>query len=409
MKKLHMRFTAAVFAVFEAFAAALILFSMNSPQASAVVFSAEADPDTGSGGKIEITVENRDLYGECSVSIDGGISYTALINKRIIFGSLKAGSYNICVKADGEVSGMKTLSVSNSSGNSNTPAIAVSADCTAGSAPYLCELHVTIDSFDSSKRYMISLDGGTTWRMVKEQTTVFRDLLASSYDVLVKDSGNSSHTSDVMTVKAFNTNIPSAAGVKAESLLQNPELPTGCEITSLAMALRYLGFDISKTELADSCLEKGAYRESDFRSVFVGDPRLKDSYGCYSSVIRRSADSFLTSEGAPYRSVDLTGCDISAVYGCIADGYPVIVWATIEMEEPRIGRTWIDKASGKSVTWISGEHCLLMTGYDLEKGIAYINDPLAGAVTYDLDLFKERFLQMGSQAVVICPSEEEHK
>ena len=39
-------------------------------------------------------------------------------------------------------------------------------------------------------------------------------------------------------------------------ILQNPELPNGCEITSLCMLLRYLGFDADKCLLADNYLPR---------------------------------------------------------------------------------------------------------------------------------------------------------
>ena len=39
-------------------------------------------------------------------------------------------------------------------------------------------------------------------------------------------------------------------------ILQNPELPNGCEITSLCMLLRYLGFDADKCILADRYLPR---------------------------------------------------------------------------------------------------------------------------------------------------------
>lgn len=37
---------------------------------------------------------------------------------------------------------------------------------------------------------------------------------------------------------------------------QLPELPTGCEVTSLAMALNFYDLNIKHTSLADSFLEK---------------------------------------------------------------------------------------------------------------------------------------------------------
>lgn len=47
-------------------------------------------------------------------------------------------------------------------------------------------------------------------------------------------------------------------------LFQDPELPTGCEVTALAMVLQYYGFDADKCELSDVYLPKGAVGETDF-------------------------------------------------------------------------------------------------------------------------------------------------
>lgn len=124
---------------------------------------------------------------------------------------------------------------------------------------------------------------------------------------------------------------------------QLPELPTGCEVTSLAMALNFYDLNIKHTSLADSFLEKGAYRESDYRKVFVGDPRVYRSYGCYAEVIVNTAEKFLkTVPDRSFKVYDLTGCEPDRLYSYIDMGYPVIVWATSKMmpttREPH-GRT----------------------------------------------------------------------
>lgn len=43
-----------------------------------------------------------------------------------------------------------------------------------------------------------------------------------------------------------------------EWLGQYPELPTGCEITSLTSVLNYYGYDVDKEVMADDYLEKGS-------------------------------------------------------------------------------------------------------------------------------------------------------
>ena len=44
---------------------------------------------------------------------------------------------------------------------------------------------------------------------------------------------------------------------------------------------------------------------------------------------------------------------------------------------------------------------VMLTGYDRDKGLVYVNDPLAGSTTYDLSLLKLRYEQMGRQCVSI--------
>ena len=39
-------------------------------------------------------------------------------------------------------------------------------------------------------------------------------------------------------------------------IIQYPDLPTGCETTSLTMVLNYLGYPVDKLDLADHYLDK---------------------------------------------------------------------------------------------------------------------------------------------------------
>ena len=50
--------------------------------------------------------------------------------------------------------------------------------------------------------------------------------------------------------------------LNVEQLLQNPELPSGCEVTSLTVALNYLGYDIDKITMCDTYLDMGAIGET---------------------------------------------------------------------------------------------------------------------------------------------------
>ncbi|MCC8042082.1 MAG: C39 family peptidase [Oscillospiraceae bacterium] len=282
--------------------------------------------------------------------------------------------------------------------------ISVSAESIVGDTPYTVQIYVQIDNYDDEKSYMISIDGGSSWRSMTDSEILFPQLISGTYEVVVKNAADSSDISRVQSIKTITNVSKESAYIQTEAILQYPELPTGCEITSLTMALRFCGYNVTKTDLADNYLEKGDYRSSDFNKVFVGNPRQDNAYGCYNEVIVRCAENYLSSLAEPqHKAVNLTGCDPALLYQCVADSTPVVVWATSDMSEPRAGRTWIDISTGKTVTWISGEHCLLLTGYSYSEGKVYFNDPLNGAVSYDMTLFEERFTQLGKQAVIITP------
>ena len=66
----------------------------------------------------------------------------------------------------------------------------------------------------------------------------------------------------VATEKEAVTEEPETAARRSNRLnvkcvLQNPELPTGCEITALTIVLNYLGYDVDKLTMADKYLDKG--------------------------------------------------------------------------------------------------------------------------------------------------------
>lgn len=61
--------------------------------------------------------------------------------------------------------------------------------------------------------------------------------------------------------------------LNVENILQTPELPNGCEITSAAIVLNYLGFDIDKVTLAENYLPMHIpYWEADPEVEFMGSP-----------------------------------------------------------------------------------------------------------------------------------------
>lgn len=186
-------------------------------------------------------------------------------------------------------------------------------------------------------------------------------------------------------------------------LSQNPELPTGCEITSLTTVLNYYCYDVSKTEMSDNYLEKTVDKIGDFWEVFVGDPR-KNGFGCYAKPIVTAANKYLATQSSKYKAVDYSGTKFENLLSLVEGGTPVIIWGTIydekenDLQKPYTTVKWT--IDGKELQWIAPEHCMVLIGYDADRHIAIMSDPQRGIVEYDLDTVKSRYLALHAQCVV---------
>lgn len=195
-------------------------------------------------------------------------------------------------------------------------------------------------------------------------------------------------------------NTQSRVQLEAESILQQPELPTGCEVTSLTMALRFAGYDVSKEELADQYLEKAAPGEVSYKTAFWGDPRQEESFGCYAPVIVKAANQYLAQHKSAQIAYNLTGASLDDVLAEVRMGYPVIVWGSMYINEEIVfSYGW--EIEGETVTWPSNEHCMLLIGFDTETNSVIVCDPLEGIVSYDRNAFQHHYEILEQQAIVI--------
>jgi len=195
---------------------------------------------------------------------------------------------------------------------------------------------------------------------------------------------------------------------EVKTVLQNPELPHGCEVTGLAILLSYYDVSADKCELADRWLQKGAWGQTDFREAFVGDPRKRvASAGCFASVIADTANRYLAEgirgteeQNAAAKLTAVAKEDVSfrELLAMVAEA-PVLAWTTMDLQAPYIAQVW--EVDGEELYWQNYEHCVVLTGYDAKKGILYGTDPLYGPCEYDMKLFSVRFRTMYSQVVQI--------
>ncbi len=124
-------------------------------------------------------------------------------------------------------------------------------------------------------------------------------------------------------------------------LLQSPELPTGCEITAMTMALRYAGLDADKVTMATEYLPCQPYKlytgadgktyGPDWNHYFIGDPTTEIGYVCGTGAILTAANRYLEDVGNPLRAKDRTGARPEELYALVSQDIPVVVWVTIRM------------------------------------------------------------------------------
>lgn len=182
-------------------------------------------------------------------------------------------------------------------------------------------------------------------------------------------------------------------------ILQNPELPTGCEITALTTVLNYYGFAVDKLYMAENYLKMGDIGETNPDDAFVGSPFSNHSFGCFSNVIKESAIDYLVDNGSTLNVLDLKGYDFSDFEKYVLDGHPIIFWATMGLKEPYINCSW--NIDNQEINWLANEHCMVLIGFNNENSTYIVSDPLQGIVEYPEDLLVERYNQMGQQALLI--------
>lgn len=193
-----------------------------------------------------------------------------------------------------------------------------------------------------------------------------------------------------------------------ECIYQNPELPTGCEITAMDMVLQYYGFDIDKVTLANEYMPTISYGEywndasvddrTDMNNYFIGDPETVMGYIAGTGAIGIAANDYLEETGSNLRAYDITGVSFSDLYDYVTDGVPVVVWVTIGMVD-RTDIQYYYINDNDYIEWTNNDHGAVLIGYD--DSTVTIADPIDGIVEYNKDQFEIVFESRGNMAIVI--------
>lgn len=224
-------------------------------------------------------------------------------------------------------------------------------------------------------------------------------------------------TATTVTTKSTETTVTTTTTTPVENkklidvknIMQNPELPTGCEVTSLTILLNHLGFSADKVKMSRNYLpkldfywENGTYYGADFRTTFAGNPESEYSYGCYAPCIETTANAYLSDIKSTKKAHALKGITFENLLSeYIDNNMPVLIWITSSnLHEPYYTSIWTTP-EGKEVQWLAYEHCVVMTGYDKDNQLIYVSDPLQGNISYDYSKFRQRYIDMGEQALYI--------
>ncbi|WLR50624.1 C39 family peptidase [Bacillus tianshenii] len=202
--------------------------------------------------------------------------------------------------------------------------------------------------------------------------------------------------------------LPESVKFEAPLIQQYPELPRGCEVTSLAMMLQHAGVDVTKTRLAKQVkkdatpfkVQNGEVYFGNPNNGFVGDMYSRDNpgYGVYHKPIYELAQQYL-----PNQVRNLTGGSFTEVLYHVSRRRPVwVITNTSYQPLPQSSfQKWKTPDGPIKITF--KEHSVIITGYDSKY--IYFNDPLHPKKNNKAPRkeFKQAWEQMGKQAITYIP------
>lgn len=205
-----------------------------------------------------------------------------------------------------------------------------------------------------------------------------------------------------------SSDIPESASVDLAWISQLPELPTGCEITSATMLANYYGLAATKTELNEYLPQSGDIDIStilgkrygpDPDEEFIGETTSEDGCYCDPGPIVEALNGYFAEKSSSYTAQDITGTSPSKLYELVANGTPVEVWVTIDLEKRQVDSTWYSEVDGSKVQIDSNDHAMVLIGYTPDSVI--LADPLEGIVTYPKSVFESSYRSRGEMALII--------
>lgn len=195
--------------------------------------------------------------------------------------------------------------------------------------------------------------------------------------------------------------------INVPTIMQQPELPNGCEITSLTAVLNYYGQQVSKTTMADVYLPKEPFTYKENKrygpnpyEAYAGDPRSSSGgWFSYAPPIVQAAQGYAANAGANLTATNLSGSSKETLLAKLDQGIPVVIWITLDLSSPKVNSSWYFSDTGEYFAAPVNLHAVVLNGYQGNK--VHVMNPLKGQVTYNMDAFFNSYRALGSHAMIV--------
>lgn len=189
---------------------------------------------------------------------------------------------------------------------------------------------------------------------------------------------------------------------------QNPQLPNGCEVTSLSMLLDWAGYGVDKVALYEGYLPRQDFTDTLDGNLVGGDPELVyvgdatselGGWYCFEGPIVEAGNAYLQDQGSSWRVEAVSGLSQYQLNAYLEADTPVIVWVTLDYTPPVDSlRNWY-LPDGTFYQPLSNLHCVVVVEWNQDGYLTA--DPLKGWQWVEESSFWDTFEAMGCRAVII--------
>lgn len=187
--------------------------------------------------------------------------------------------------------------------------------------------------------------------------------------------------------------------IDVEPMNQYPDMPNGCEVTSMAMLVKKYGVDVNKYNI-EANLKKSGFQNADPNIAYIGNPYSKDGFYCFASPVVESANIYLGKKGSYLRAEDITGTSVIGVLNrIIFKKQPVVVWFTVDYNDPEMTEKTYITPQGDTEKLYKNLHCVVVNG--IGDAQVKLVDPIKGNTTVSVWKFAKIYTEMGKRAIEI--------